>query len=525
MFRRVLFRSGVEGFTADHLAGFKQHGIDRVLIAYDRDEAGNRAAEKPAKQLMAEGLDCYRIQFPKGMDVNEYALKVTPAARSLGLAIRKAQWLGRGEAKPIQTAVSVPPASTAAKNEPAAKEEIPTPGLHPAQGLHPAPTVRQESAAIPTLDTIPTPPCAAPLPGAVLPDAVPLAASPVPSPAAAEVDAQVRDEEIVIVLGDRRYRVRGLKKNLAFDVMLKVNVLIARGEGCTPQGAFHVDTLDLYSVRARGSFIAQAATELNVHEDVIRHDLGQVLRKLESLQERAIEQTLTLQDPVLAIPQEEAQTALTLLKDPTPLDRILADFTRCGVVGEETNRLIGYLAATSRKLEAPLAVMVTASRSHPEYPRIQQHDQNDQGLRTEFPVPDSELLDDKFRGGCERAGDRAGVRKEYSREALLRLKTNEKLASGSKASCTKWHGKTQDCPECHCWPIGSRNMTIRKMNLTISDDDDDVGYLVLPGHPEPATPGVVAKQVRLKDLVTCVGADIHLDFDKDGNLIGLEILV
>jgi hypothetical protein len=210
------------------------------------------------------------------------------------------------------------------------------------------------------LDAIPTVPgatlpCAAPPEAVALLDAVPLPASPVPSPAVAEVDAQVRDEEIVIVLGDRRYRVRGLKKNLAFDVMLKVNVLIARGD------VFHVDTLDLYSVRARGSFIAQAATELNVHEDVIRHDLGQVLRKLESLQERAIEQTLAPQDPVLAIPQEEAQAALALLKAPNLLDHILADFTRCGVVGEETNKLIGYLAATSRKLEAPLAVMVRSS--------------------------------------------------------------------------------------------------------------------------------------------------------------------
>ena len=189
-----------------------------------------------------------------------------------------------------------------------------------------------------------------------LPDAIPvLPCAALPAAAVAEVDAQVRDEEIVIVLGDRRYRVRGLKKNLAFDVMLKVNVLIARGE------AFHVDTLDLYSVRARGSFIAQAATELHVQEDVIRHDLGQVLRKLESLQERAIEQTLKPQDPVLAIPQEEAQSALALLKDPELLDHILTDFTRCGVVGEETNKLIGYLAATSRKLEAPLAVMVRSS--------------------------------------------------------------------------------------------------------------------------------------------------------------------
>jgi DNA primase len=339
-YHNVTASYGIEGFTADHLAAFKHHHIERVLIAYDRDEAGDRAAEKLAKQLMAEGLDCYRVLFPKGMDANEYALKVTPAGKSLGLAIRKAQWLGQGEAKPIHTVVSTPAASTAVESE-AAKADLPTPIAERESVMPPE--------AIPTLDSAPTLPRPAIPPDAVLP------ASPLPSAAVAEVDAQVGAEEIVIVLGDRRYRVRGLKKNLAFDVMLKVNVLIARAE------AFHVDTLDLYSVRARGGFIAQAATELNVHEDVIRHDLGKVLRKLEELQERAIEQTLTPQDPVQAIPQEEAQSALALLKDPQLLDRILTDFTRCGVVGEETNKLIGYLAATSRKLEAPLAVMVQSS--------------------------------------------------------------------------------------------------------------------------------------------------------------------
>ena len=76
-----------------------------MLIAYDRDEAGDRAAEKLGHQLTAAGLDCYRIQFPKGMDANEYALKVTPAAKSLGLVIRKAQWLGKGEA-PTASAIT-----------------------------------------------------------------------------------------------------------------------------------------------------------------------------------------------------------------------------------------------------------------------------------------------------------------------------------------------------------------------------------------------------------------------------------
>ena len=91
---------GIEGFTEDHLAAFKRYGTERMLIAYDRDEAGERAAEKLAALLMAEGIECWRIQFPKGMDANEYALKVTPAAKSLGLAIRKALWLGKGVRHP-----------------------------------------------------------------------------------------------------------------------------------------------------------------------------------------------------------------------------------------------------------------------------------------------------------------------------------------------------------------------------------------------------------------------------------------
>jgi DNA primase len=332
-FRNVTAAYGIEGFTADHLAAFKRYGAERVLIAYDRDEAGDRAAEKLKTQLTAAGLDCYRIQFPRGMDANEYALKVTPAAKSLGLVIRKAQWLGKGEAPPITTTITaVPdePAPTAAVVAAEAAKEI---------ILAPAP-IRRPAAAAQSLSATPT--------------AAALPASPVPAMAAAETQAQVRDEEIVIVLGDRRYRIRGLAKNLAFDVLMKVNVLIDRGE------TFYVDTLDLYSVRARTGFIAQAARELNVTEDVIRHDLGKVLRKLEECQEKQIEKTLQPAEKP-AMPAEEQAEALSLLRDPNLLDRLLADFTRCGVVGEETNKLIGYLAATSRKLDAPLAVMVQSS--------------------------------------------------------------------------------------------------------------------------------------------------------------------
>ena len=49
----------------------------------------------------------------------------------------------------------------------------------------------------------------------------------------------------------------------------------------------------------------------------------------------------------------EREAAIALLKAPDLLDRILADFAQCGMVGEAINALTAYLAATSRKLDAP----------------------------------------------------------------------------------------------------------------------------------------------------------------------------
>ncbi|POZ60318.1 CHC2 zinc finger domain-containing protein [Chromobacterium alticapitis] len=63
--RNVTASYGVNGFTAAHLDAFRRHGVRRVLIAYDRDAAGNQAAAMLAEQLMAEGIDCFRILFPK----------------------------------------------------------------------------------------------------------------------------------------------------------------------------------------------------------------------------------------------------------------------------------------------------------------------------------------------------------------------------------------------------------------------------------------------------------------------------
>jgi hypothetical protein len=354
-YRNVTASYGVEGFTADHLATFKQCGIERVLIAYDRDEAGERAAEKLTKQLLAEGLDCYRILFPKGMDANEYALKVGPAAKSLGVAIRSAQWLGKGEAQPLRTA------------EPAVRvEKVPASSLLPPPSdtlatHHPA--VAAEEANKPsTLARIATE-AVTPSSSELLPDRpLPAAVIPAAPPPATAVHAKAcgAEHEHVVCFADRRYRVRGLQKNLAYEV-LKVNVLVSRAEASAGESV-HVDTFDLYQARHRTAFARCAAAELGVSEDIIKADLGKLLLALEIEQEKLIEVAQAAPPPaIVQMGTAEREAALALLQRSDLMERIAGDFSRCGIVGERTNALVGYLAAISRKLDRPLALLVQST--------------------------------------------------------------------------------------------------------------------------------------------------------------------
>jgi DNA primase catalytic core len=333
-FRNVTASYGVEGMTPDHWKAFERYGTERVLIAYDRDEAGEKAAEKLAVQLTERGIGAYRIHFPKGMDANEYALKVQPAAKSLELVIRKALWLGKGKATAPSTQATPAPTPTTAQEE----------------------TPPEIVADAPNEDAEPTP--EEPLPVAAdseQGDAEPLTATPEPAPPREPPPVEERGEEVVMTLGDRRWRVRGIARNTSFDA-LRVNVLVARdGHG------FHVDTLDLYSARHRRAYIAEAATELGLEERGVKRDLGQLLLRLEALQEEQIRKALEPKEKTVELDDQEREAAMGLLRDPHLLDRILADFERCGVVGEETSKLVGYLAAVSRKLDEPLAVILQSS--------------------------------------------------------------------------------------------------------------------------------------------------------------------
>ncbi len=377
-YRYVTCTFGPDALTDDHMSAFREFGIKRVLLT--------EAALAP--KLMAAGWDCYLLVFPSGMTANKFALETTDPSRDLGSVIRKAEWLGKGQNR-VRTTMSVKEVFQPAGEIAQPAVEVPQPAAPIAEGPisadagdlpdEPADAepdeleddeweeMEDDADDVDGLDEPddevphqpPSPPAPFPHAGegspgttATLPIVLGpiLMASPVPPPPQ-DIEADINGDEVVMQLGHRRYRVRGLSKNMAFDQM-KVNVLAS-----TEKGMF-VDTFDLYIARHRRQFIVQAAVELGVEEQAIKKDLGRVLLKLEELQDEQITEMMKPKEPTPSMTPEEREAALRLLRDPNLLDRIVADFD---VVGETTNKLVGYLAAVSRKLDQPLAIIIQSS--------------------------------------------------------------------------------------------------------------------------------------------------------------------
>jgi DNA primase catalytic core len=325
-YRHVTAAYGVQGFTAEHLAAFKQHDVGRVLIAYDADDAGDQAAAKLADRLGGEGIECLRVLFGAGMDANALITSVDDPADALAELLQGAVPIGSGPSparRPVEPELAVCGSAV----------------------------VEQDGGA--QMRASSRSPWSDPFPAAK----PPVSSAPPGSPAGPSVE--LAGEELRVGIDDRRWRIRGLGKVTSFDA-LRVNVLVAR-EDERRGHVFHVDTLDLYSARARGVFCRQAAGELGLAEELLARDLGRVLLVCEERAEEAVRQAQAPSEPMVVLSDAERERALELLRDPQLIERIAGDFATAGIVGEETNCLVGYLAAVSRKLDRPLAVIVQST--------------------------------------------------------------------------------------------------------------------------------------------------------------------
>jgi hypothetical protein len=297
---------GTEGFTDELFEDLKRKKVQRVKLAYDADEAGERAAARDAERLRAVGIEVYRIKFPWGMDANEYARKVTPAAQSLRLLIHGAAWLGGGA----------------------------------------VPVVESKSEACSPV----APACSSLVAASLAADAPETAAK------KEKADGLIEGgEHHTLALDGREYRLAGLTKNNGPET-LRITLRLRVGE------RLHSDSIDLCRDVDRRRYAERAAEECAITIEAVKRDLGRLLLACEQWQEqRAALLAAPAKDAAPVMSAEEEAEALALLRAPDLMGRIVEAFNVCGLVGEDTNKLVALLACVSRKLARPLAVIVQST--------------------------------------------------------------------------------------------------------------------------------------------------------------------
>lgn len=270
------------------------------MLCYDNDQRGNEAAAELSQRFAEKGIGTLRARLPEGCDINRLAMESQDVPKALAAAVEASKTL----------------VAVAKQSEPQSPKET--------------------SSLV-----APAEPPAAP----------PKAAS------TEKINFEKHGvDELHAKLGDRAYRVRGLAKNLSYET-LKIQLKVTFGD------SFHLDNgFDLCAFKAREHFVKAATSETKLRPDILKKDLGRLLLALEELQEENIRKAAQPQSA--AVPElddEDRGEALALLNDEKLMERILTDFDTCGVVGEDTNKLVGYLAATSRKFEKPLGVIIQST--------------------------------------------------------------------------------------------------------------------------------------------------------------------
>ena len=175
----------------------------------------------------------------------------------------------------------------------------------------------------------------------------------VTAPSAPLVTATHGRDEVFVQFSTRSWRVRGARSRTNADGE-HLQVALSVNEEDT--GRFHLDTLDLYLARQRHGFLDAAATELHANREVLVLEMAEVLGVAERTRDEG-----ALSTPAVVLAEADRCAALSYLEDPQLFDRLLADLSDLGVVGEGTNLLVCYLATISRKGERPLGVLDQSS--------------------------------------------------------------------------------------------------------------------------------------------------------------------
>ena len=157
-------------------------------------------------------------------------------------------------------------------------------------------------------------------------------------------------EGFTVSFGRRRYEVLGVDKNAR---RLKVTLKTERS------GKLHVDTLDLYHAKSRKTLLQDLSCFFEESPAVIDGDIAKLIKMGEEFTPG--QGTTGGMVPTVVMTEVERREGEAFGRAENLMELILEDYRACGLVGEESNILLCYLAAVSRKTVEPISVLVLSS--------------------------------------------------------------------------------------------------------------------------------------------------------------------
>ena len=155
---------------------------------------------------------------------------------------------------------------------------------------------------------------------------------------------QTIEDGFTLEICKRKYTIRGIEGG---GNRLKVNIK------CDHLKKFHIDTVDLYQAKARRAFIKDAVMLFKENPEIIEADIDKIITSTESYISKKKEAR-----PLFTLTDKDRSEAYKFGKSSHLIENILSDITETGYVGEDTNKLISYLAMTSRKMDDPLSILI-----------------------------------------------------------------------------------------------------------------------------------------------------------------------
>ncbi len=164
-----------------------------------------------------------------------------------------------------------------------------------------------------------------------------------------EIHVKKENDHWYFTIDDLLYRLSGVKE--VFITHLKVVVKAVFNDD------FFVDTVDLCAFRSRSSFASHLSGKFGVEASRIERDLLHILEYLEKEREKNLSPE---KEKERELTESEIDLGMKLLKSSNLFKQIVEDMNLLGYVGEDLNKQLMYLCASSRKMDDPISVLLTA---------------------------------------------------------------------------------------------------------------------------------------------------------------------